>query len=1144
MDQASIPPPPAPAQPIETPAERRRQALMLKLQKLNLVGYDTVEIQQKIDRIVNFVLEIQSPILFEQMMVSDILRHQLILLARILPHWKSLPVQRLPQGFFSVDIFMGEYLIEFLDRTSNIVVSQVDKVKCVLKFLICRQQPTINLSKSNIHFILELMHYFPATAHEDILPQILPILKSLQSPDHVFGLTLFQRICQDSNVQNLPNLVANLGTLGSARISRMKGSALAEFLVFLSNWSLPESSLNNISDLLITMSEERVKFFTKVLGKLTDDSSIDLILNKTSELVKRVSNESLIFCSKVVDRLPDQSSLESFLNNGHYLLKTISGESLKFCSKVVDRLPDQSSLESFLNNGSYLLKTISGESLNLFEEIVKKTKDQWSMLLFLNKISKLTESMSKSCLAFCSMVVKKLEDHSSVEYFLSKISDTLMPMPNTQLEFCSQVLIKLVDNPVSSVKLFLSAIYQKPYFSANLKFVSITADIFLMMDAIYNSITEKDFLVAGSNKLTIDALAKAALSLSEETLSDFSEILVELTAINARVVAARALLLTQLQFMGVFEKPVLKMLKLEEFDYDAEVFELPFVEELGLLNIKASHATGKNKIHFFNRCHKLKDTLNKAMKLKRGSTRIIKPNLIQGSPGVGKTLATAAWCQFKAWESSVAWITIRRNYLRFVVMREGYIFVLADMTRQPIFDPISFISENNFCTITAIDGVSKHQGAELMDALCAWAELKPRIRQAIGICSLQYTDKSLPTYIMPPWELKEFLKAVSNNDIWNQFITVFLECDAFKSQFSNILIARSSKQAKSAKLLDSMKSADLKLRESIIIWKYEYAGISSRFMFEMTVKDIANMVDTALTTLENLEFTGYRSEIAVNTLSYEKEGEGHAFSSEFILQKYGERVDKFNDAMDQVLKRAIPAARGQYFEYTYLRISKRKGDYKIRIHRHSVGNQAGPARTLKSTGYLEFCSVEPPWYELSDYIKYKVLNSTNIPSFASFDDFATKFLGVTTKVTSWTDINTKVSTKRKLSISIEQNNEFHEKMGNSYQLNKRNFVRYMDLQQASHTWLIPKSLQEPVIDAIYVINRTEVWLVQFTVADRHEIKEHLLLRAVYLMQDIFGDDVIIRFVFIIPTGQTKVSFPENILTENGLSFMVGETVKE
>jgi hypothetical protein len=1026
MDQLSRPP------PIETPAERRREALMLKLQKLTLVGYDTAEIQQKLDRIVNFVLEIQSPNLFEQMMVSDILRHQVDLLARILPHRTSLELQRLPQGFFSVDIFMVEYLIEFLDRTSNIVEAEVDKVKCVLKFLICRQQPTINLSQSNLNFILELMHYFPAAKAKDILPQLLPILMSLQSPDHEFCRTLFQRIFEDSNVQNLPNLVANLVILGAARISRMKGSALAEFMVLLSNWALPESTVSNISELLMTMPKERVRFIYRVLRKLTDESSV---------------------------------------------------------------------------------------------------------LLFLNNISKPLKSMSQECLKFCSRGVKNLEDQSSVKLLLSKISDTLMPMSSNHLEFCSQVLKRLVDSPVS-VRCFLSAIYQKTYFSANLECVSATADIFLMMDAIYNSVTENDFLVTGSTTLTMDALAKAALSLSKGALSDLSNL--QLNTADSALVAARALLLAQMQFMGIVENPDLRMLKLEEFDYDADVFELPFVQELGLLNIKAYHTNAKNRIHLFNRCPELRSKLDKALIVEPGSTRITKSNQIQGSPGVGKTLATAAWCQFKALESSVGWVNIRRKSLRFAVMREGYLFVFADLKRQPLKDPISFISEQNFCAITAVDGVSKHQGADLMDAACDWSEKKPSIRQAIGICSLQYTDKSLPTYIMPPWKLEEYLKASINDDIWNQFKYIFLECAAFVKEFTE----RCEKDY--ATVAVSLNSGDLKLRESIIIWKYFYAGISSRFMFELTVEDITNLVETSLTTLQSMEHVGFRSEIAVNTLSYEKDGSGgHAFSSDFILEKYGERVDKFNDAMDQILKRAIPAARGQYFEYTYLKISKRKETYKIKVTRHINGNEAGRIIPLESEGYLEFSAVEPPWYELSNEVKIEVLDLTDLPSFVSYDDFARRCLGVRRKVTSWIDINPKIdfASKRKRPITSKERKKFHEKMGNSYQLDKNNFVRYMDLKQAKNIWLLPKSLQEPAIDAIYVVSPKEVWLVQFTVADRHSINEEALIRAKYLLQDMFGANVGLWFVFIIPTGQKKIAFPEDILRKHHIKFLVGETVK-
>jgi hypothetical protein len=49
-----------------------------------------------------------------------------------------------------------------------------------------------------------------------------------------------------------------------------------------------------------------------------------------------------------------------------------------------------------------------------------------------------------------------------------------------------------------------------------------------------------------------------------------------------------------------------------------------------------------------------------------------------------------------------------------------------------------------------------------------------------------------------------------------------------------------------------------------------------------------------------------------------------------------------------------------------------------------------------------------------------------------------------------------------------------------------------------------------------------------------------LLRAIELIREIFGEQVIVRFVLMLPTGKTGIDLDEDILLSHGIPFMVGE----
>jgi hypothetical protein len=295
---------------MDLPAKRAR--IINEMEAFSITGIALPETQLRIERLVingivsvEMLLDVGSASLLNDICDFDLQKHHYTLLNRIIQYWSVLDVKELPPGFFSVDRFMAQYLIAFLDGTSNIVENIENRLKCVLKFLICTQEPEINFSKSQIHFILELMHYFPSATREDILPRIIPILKCLLFPDHEFWHTLFKRIFEDSNIKNSRNLVANLRSLGDKRISFMKGSELATFLVFLSKWYLLESTLRNISEILMMMPKERVNFLTRVLIKLKDEYSVSLFLNKISDRLDSSCDDHFIFYAKVVEKLND-----------------------------------------------------------------------------------------------------------------------------------------------------------------------------------------------------------------------------------------------------------------------------------------------------------------------------------------------------------------------------------------------------------------------------------------------------------------------------------------------------------------------------------------------------------------------------------------------------------------------------------------------------------------------------------------------------------------------------------------------------------------------------------------------------------------------------------------------------------------------
>jgi hypothetical protein len=221
--------------------------------------------------------------------------------------------------------------------------------------------------------------------------------------------------------------------------------------------------------------------------------------------------------------------------------------------------------------------------------------------------------------------------------------------------------------------------------------------------------------------------------------------------------------------------------------------------------------------------------------------------------------------------------------------------------------------------------------------------------------------------------------------------------------------------------------------------------------------------------------------------------------------------------------------------------------YKIRTCYESVGNLQEEPITIQSTGYIKFLDVEPPWESLRPHVKHIVFDCESKEPFYSPRDFSKNYLGLAKPLVEWSTVKNYCAPDIKVerSITQEENIKFHTQMSNLYQGVKSHFVRYFDTKNKSHYWLIPEKTNEPTFDAIYVLNSSqegsadsqteskpaEVWLIQFTVADKHTVKEIGLERAKKVLQEIMGSNVIIRFIFIVPTGQKTLNVleKENLL---------------
>jgi hypothetical protein len=1009
-----------------SPSEESKKALVVKLKQLEFMYIDRPDVHQRIGNLVRaglseYLLKPKSEDLLMQLVSEDLRHNQFKLLARFINYWENVDYKTLPSSFFSLDQTVSDYLMTILGADLSSLT--IDNTKLVLTLLNFSNELKTVLLNKELEIVLEIVQYFSSNTPYGVISRILRVFADLDSIDADFFKTLLELINQNTQAQLLINLSDSLDFLGGKRVSRMKGSVLAKFLVFLSNWSLPESTLNNIFESLTTMSEERVGLFTKVLGKLTDHSSVALILNKAC-----------------------------------LLAKTDSKEYLEFCSQVLDRLQDQSSIELFLIKGSDVLK-----------------------------------SMAMAQLLFCTEVIKKLD--SSV-----------------------------------SVSILLSALYQKPRINEHIDSYDIVADLLNSIPEIFESVEASAFSITGLNALSKEDLVKSALSLSQLTLTDLSGLLTNFQQPTQRLNARRAALLAQLQFLDVLEMPALRMHALKQFDYTDQLLFVKFPEALGLISTKADEKVvlSEDRLYLLNRWPELKEILDHALS-PESKTEIIKQLLIQGSPGLGKSCLTGAWCQYQAASKSVLWINFRDDQLKVVIMREGYIFIPSHAKIKVTTASDSLFS-SNFCTITAIDGVSKKEGSELIKASSSWAEESPKLRQAIGISSLQYDEKALPTFVIPPWQLQEYFDAVKDKRIWDQIKHIFTTCEACKKEFPEI---------------SNPINHNLKLRRKVIEWKFKYAGISCRFMFEKTFAGIELQVGRHLDSLTAQENPGIRSEFAINTLFYKKEDGTNGFASQYIAETYAKKGDASADPVDRLNNSKLTTARGQLFEFLSLSVSRDLKEYNIKIHRDSTAGQPGKIITMKSTGTCEYSEIEPPWYLLRDDIKKTVIarNLAKQDTFADADDFSVIFLGK--KYSTWGSINKNhaVPRRKQPELPVDQNIQFHQKLGKIYQLDSEKYVRYMNLQKKTHFWVIPKKPTEPAIDAIYVVSKSEVWLIQFTVATDHPINETALRRIERVIRDHFGASVKIKFVFILPNGQNSVTFGEKILKELNISFMVGEVMR-
>jgi hypothetical protein len=99
----------------------------------------------------------------------------------------------------------------------------------------------------------------------------------------------------------------------------------------------------------------------------------------------------------------------------------------------------------------------------------------------------------------------------------------------------------------------------------------------------------------------------------------------------------------------------------------------------------------------------------------------------------------------------------------------------------------------------------------------------------------------------------------------------------------------------------------------------------------------------------------------------------------------------------------------------------------------------------------------------------------------------------------------------------------------------------LQLKNKKNFWLIPRRLKETCIDAIYILSDCEIWLVQFTRASKCNLDKDDLIRAKNLFLEIFGDQVNVKFVVLVPTVKAGgIDLDKDLLKSHGIPFMVGE----
>jgi hypothetical protein len=862
---------------------------------------------------------------------SDIFTHQFALLDQFLADWPALGLDELPQRFFLADRRSINFFLEYVDGDR----SNLSRLKVVCKLLNYPEHVDGLLDSKN-ELLLEIVaKYFSADTPGHIISRILKAFSYLQTPpDRAFLETLFKLITgENSNIQHLENMVNFLSALKSHTLDRMNDKVFAEFLVLLSQWSLPELTVKKVIEMLEARPTEYVVFCIRQLQKVEDQSSAESVLSKVSKMISSVSQASLDWFIKHAQKLEEMNHMELLR-----LMESLNSSSMDCCK--------------------------------FFTKVLEKLDDQADLKFVLNKFVEFPKSISSECLQFCTNIVKKVKDKKSV-------------------------------------KLLISVLCKNPRIEALMESYLITVDLFDIMEQIFTSVSRDNFLVTGCNALlSIEDLAGAALSLSKLALSDLSAVLANIDSPEQGLLAKRAVLLTQLQLSKIVDIPEFNMYQIEQFDYEAEVLPVSYFYELGMANAES------DEVYLLNRWKELKSYLDNALTVKKGSTRIIKPVLIKGSPRTGKTCSLAVWCQQEAQTKSVLWISVSAFSVKLVIMREGYIFIPMHRCSIKRIKNINDFFCDNYCTITAIDGISNHeQGSDWVDAAWTWSEEHPHLRQVIGIATPQFNVSCLSSWTMPQWEPEDYLNAVKHDEIWQQYKEVFTRCESCQKAFPQIL----------------RKTHPMKLREQIVIWKYFYAGISSAFMFECSDKEIDKLVMDAFAKLQGPPGPEYAA--AYDLLIYRTKTDlgDYSFTSHFILQKYHEK----QYMVENLQKRCLFLPNSQYFKLTCLNATEVKPIKK--------------ALTIQSTGYSEYLSLEPAWSSLRPDIKRYILNSSkfNEVAFSFPDDFAKTCLGFTAyPMSSWDDINNTFPKcdKRKTGVSSEESVLFHQKMGKINQLQKDKFA--------------------------------------------------------------------------------------------------------